>query len=378
MRRKTRKSIVNLVLFGGVLLFILYLNASPSSSKVFVWNEIRYKTAAAKLPDARGICPSLAASSKPALVVSRMTADGDPTWLQPLAELYHLCVYTADAPADKSSVNLQVPANRGHEAMGYLTFLIDNYAHIPTAGAVFVHGSRWAWHNDAPDYDNVALLAQLNVSRALAPWGYHNLRCDWSLSTCPPSAPSQGSLETSIQAKLDPWDSRAVSDAALPGALADLFGDASSVLGPGDAVRSQCCAQFAVSRERIWQHSREEYVALRQWLLDGSKGSSTDRHFQSSSAAPSDDRIAGRILSYVWHILFIKQEPPDLTASSPGIDLDRLNSQACPSADACYCLLYGRCNLDCPTPGSCRGQYELPKDLKLPVNGPASPLRESL
>ena len=180
--------------------------------------------------------------------------------------------------------------------MAFLTFLIDNYAHIPTAGAVFVHGSRWAWHNDAPDYDNAALLTALNVSAALAPWGYHNLRCDWSASTCPPSAPPQGSLETSLRAVTEPWNDRAVSDAALPGALAALFGggeDASTKaagkvhLGRTAVVRAQCCAQFVVARDRVWQHSRDEYVALRQWLLDGSSAGGTDKQSQSSSAAPA-------------------------------------------------------------------------------------------
>ena len=141
--------------------------------------------------------------------------------------------------------------------MAYLTFLIDNYADIPEAGAVFVHGARWALHNDELDYDNAALLATLNVSAALAPLGYHNLRCDWSASTCSPSsAPPQGSLETSLSAMLEPWNARAVSDAALPGALGALFGSDGSaaeyalpkgggtiLLGRTDAVRAQCCAR---------------------------------------------------------------------------------------------------------------------------------------
>ena len=57
-------------------------------------------------------------------------------------------MYTADAPREESSVHLQVPANKGHEAMAYLTFLIDNYEEVPERGVVFVHGTRWAWHND--------------------------------------------------------------------------------------------------------------------------------------------------------------------------------------------------------------------------------------
>ncbi|KAK5121525.1 hypothetical protein LTR85_005358 [Meristemomyces frigidus] len=319
---------------------------------------------AATLRAARGQCPGLADTSKPALVVSRVSADGDPKWLEPLAHLYHLCIYDVDAQTEGST--LHVPANRGHEAMAYLTFIIDNYADFPPAGAVFVHGSRWAWHNDSPDYDNVALLKTLNVSAALQPFGYHNLRCDWSASTCAPDyGPPQGSLETSLNARLQPWDARAVSDAALSHAITSLFGkdDAqgigSTLLSRGDKLSAQCCAQFVVSRQRVWQHSREEYVALRQWLLDGSGGRRED-------AAPADDRIAGRILSYIWHVLFLPQDSSDAPGRTIGVDLERLNELACPRAEECYCRLYGRCNLQGCEDGRCQGQYVVPPDFSLP------------
>jgi hypothetical protein len=69
-------------------------------------------------------------------------------------------------------------------------------------------------------------------------------------------------------------------------------------------VRAQCCAQFVVSRDRIWQHGRDEYIALRQWLLDGSDDGVARNAQRGSRAAPGDDRVAGRIVSYLWHILF--------------------------------------------------------------------------
>ncbi len=385
MRRKTRRYFVNLIFFGSALSLIIYLNRHQSNDKTFAWTTIRYKTTSTTLPQARGTCPGLENSSKPALVVSRVAADGDPKWLDPLTNLYHLCIYTADAAASSASPNLQVPANRGHEAMAYLTFLIDNYADIPAAGAVFVHGSRRAWHNDAPNYDNAALLAALNVSAALAPSGYHNLRCDWSASMCEPSyAPPQGSLEISLSAMVEPWNARAVSDAALPGALGALFGGdepapsdgARVLLGRTDAVRAQCCAQFVVARDRVWQHSRDEYVALRQWLLDGSNdGHSDESSSPIRNVAPRDDRVAGRILSYLWHILFLQQEQSSSPGVEGGVGLERLNTMACPRADDCYCRLYGRCNLrGCETPGHCHGQYVLPPDFRLPDDWTAAPL----
>lgn len=68
----------------------------------------------------------------------------------------------------------------------------------------------------------------------------------------------------------------------------------------------------------------------------------------------------------------MKHGESDAQHSSPSahndIDLERLNIQACPSAADCYCRLYGRCNLEHCTSGSCYGQYSLPPDLRLPDN----------
>ncbi|EED15671.1 conserved hypothetical protein [Talaromyces stipitatus ATCC 10500] len=336
MPRKVDRFVIQSAVFLGVLLLILYINRPQSAAnKLLAWTEIRYKSTTNEQPDSRGACPSLAGSKKPALVVARVAADGDASWIDPLSKKYHPCIYTVDSPVDHASKYLQVPANRGHEAIVYLTFIIDNYYHIPEAGVVFVHGSRWAWHNDEPTYDNAALLKALDVHASLETWGYHNLRCDWS-------------------AMISPWDARAVSDFALPAAFETLFGkgQSNSKLGKHDTVRSQCCAQFIVGRKNILQHSLQEYIALRQWLLD-----------TSHDAAPSDDRVAGRILSYLWHILFIKKEEIE---ENGAISLDKLNSAACPRAADCYCRLYGICNLDNCNDGHCYGRYEIPPDFRIP------------
>lgn len=363
MLRRSRKSLLQLAFLCIVIYFIFSL-LRPSPPKIFSWNTIRYRTTAESLPEARGTCPGLEHGSKPALVVSHVAADGDTEWLQRLSSKYHLCVYEVDAPSDPTVKNLRVPANRGHESITYLTFLIDNYDSIPQAGAVFVHGSRFQWHNDDPLYDNAASLAALNVPSALATTGYHNLRCDWNAGTCPKDfGPPQGSFENTINSILQPWSARSVSDAAMPQAFALLFGGDEYLkhgkskglkLGRSDSLRAQCCAQFVVSRESIHRHSREEYVAVRQWLLDGYGMS------RNSNAAPRDDRIAGRVLSYLWHILFIPQQ------DGP-IDLDELNKQACPSAADCYCRLYGKCDLRCNL-GACDGQYRVPPYMRLPEN----------
>lgn len=366
MRHSQQRPLRNLCVFAALLCVVLYINIPRPASwqannKYLPWTRIRYRTTSTKLPEAHGICPGLETTIKPALVVSRVAADDDPKWLDTLEEKYHICVYTLDGSRDETSEHLQTPRNRGHEAMGYLTFLIDNYERIPQAGAVFVHGARWQWHNDHQDYDNLALLHDLDTSSALDPLGYHNLRCDWSSSTCAADyGASQSSLETSMNARLQPWDLRSASDAALPSALRELFGGAEynkgAHLGRHQALRSQCCAQFIVSRERVWEHSREEYVALRQWLLD-------------DGVAPADDMVAGRIISYLWHILFLGQASDGVPET---VDLDSLNNMACPSAEECYCRLYGRCGLLNCKDGRCAGQYSVPPGFKLPADWAAT------
>lgn len=339
--------------------FIIWINSPSSSSssgghkdRLLDWTHIKLPVSSSS-SKVHGICPGLRASSKPALVVARVQDDGDVQWLQKLSHKYHLCIYDSDAPPDAVSKHLRVPANRGHEAMAYLTFIIDNYHDIPAAGAVFVHGSRFSWHNDHPEYDNADLLASLNVTAAIEPSGYHNMRCDWSAGTCPSDVKPQGSLENKLQSRVSPWELRTVADAAIPAAFAELFGGGKgdNVHLPHDMVlRSQCCAQFVVSQASIWQHSRNEYVALRQWLLSGS--------------APRDDRISGRILSYIWHILFIQHT--SVATEGDFISLSSLNRLGCPDAQQCYCQLYGRCNLECSRPGHCKGQYSIPPRYALP------------
>lgn len=358
MRRSVKRPLISILLFFIALLFIIYLNrAGPK--KLYAWTKIRYVSQGDNFPEPHGVCPGLSSATKPALIVSRVTADGDEKWLNSLKKRYHLCVYTVDQPRKRSNRVLQVPANRGHEAMAYLTYIIDNYDDLPKAN-VFVHGTRFAWHNDHPAYDNAALLNDLNVSKALSKHGYANLKCDWSASTCGVrDSPAQGSLETSMRAATEPWNDRVVSDSLLPKTFAKLFGGPNAgredlLLGRRDVVRSQCCAQFIVSKEQILGHSKGEYAALRQWLLD-------------DSSAPKSDKVAGRIISYLWHILFLVDADLD-----DAVDLDKLNELACPNASDCYCELYGRCGLSGCTKEGCNHQYSVPPNFALPENWAAT------
>jgi hypothetical protein len=75
------------------------------------------------------------------------------------------------------------------------------------------------------------------------------------------------------------------------------------------AVSQPCCAQFAVSRDRVRQHPRSEYVRYRDWLLN----------------TKLDDIMSGRVMEYSWQYLFTGK--PEL----------------CPEMHVCYCDGYGIC-----------------------------------
>lgn len=51
-----------------------------------------------------------------------------------------------------------------------------------------------------------------------------------------------------------------------------------------ELIASQCCAQFAVTREAILKRLKEQYLRMRQWLLDTTL---VDDH-------------SGRILEKLW------------------------------------------------------------------------------
>ena len=58
-----------------------------------------------------------------------------------------------------------------------------------------------------------------------------------------------------------------------------------------ETVAAACCAQFAVSRKQVLQRPREDYVKIRQWIID----------------TPLDDAHSGRVMEYLWHIIFGKE-----------------------------------------------------------------------
>lgn len=221
------------------------------------------------------------------LTIARMKHE-DTSWVDEEDLGVGQYIYVVDDP----EAPLQVPKNKGHEAMVYLTYIIDFYDALPDI-TIFMHAHRYSHHNNAIlDHDAAAMIRNLSNEKVMRE-GYVNLRCNLDPG-CPTILDYRGAFgEDKI------WKS----------AIVDFLQE----LNPGKPIPQQmsqpCCAQFAVSRQRIMETSREQYVFYRDWLL----------------GLPGSDHDTGRTWEYLWHYIFTGQHV------------------SCPNEYACYCEVYGIC-----------------------------------
>ncbi|MCJ1409237.1 hypothetical protein MMC19_003315 [Ptychographa xylographoides] len=210
-------------------------------------------------------------------------------WISKRLPDVDVAIYYVDDP----HATLHPPMNKGHEVMVYLTYIIDHYDNLPDV-IIFTHAHLQAWHNnDLLGFDAAEMVGRLNSDR-VARLGYMNLRCAWDPG-CPewlhPYEPAEllGKQEQGLLAKswseLFPFD-------PLP-----------RVLG------QPCCAQFAVSKERVLSIPQGRFVFYRDWLL----------------RTPVTDYFSGRLWEFVWQYVFTGQEV------------------CCPPEHACYCDGFGLC-----------------------------------
>ncbi|KAI9891688.1 MAG: hypothetical protein M1814_002438 [Vezdaea aestivalis] len=225
------------------------------------------------------------------LVIAAVRAHNT-TWVQRELPEWGYAIYVADNPKAEGGV----PKHKGREAMVYLTYIIDNYYNLPNL-MVFLHGRRWQWHNDDPDWGKT-VFATFRVGQGLIPHadtvatikrlqlpyvretGYVNLRCHWESNACPASIHTN----PSERPELEEGQSKNDAEAYYAEVWKEMF--------PTDplpqVVGQTCCAQFAVTKERVQRRKLEEYERIRNWLLH----------------TPIRDSISGRILEYSWHSKF--------------------------------------------------------------------------
>jgi hypothetical protein len=155
--------------------------------------------------------------------------------------------------------------------------------------------------------------------------GYANIRCVWTLG-CP------SEIKFDKQIDLNGEDDLRPTQTAYKQSFQELF--------PGEPIPASvgvaCCAQFAVTREKIRERPLEDYKHYRQWLLD----------------TPLDDSVSGRIFEYSWHIIFGKPYTH------------------CPNAKECYCNIFGLCNLECDGEDKCGERWPYPPYSSLPKGWP--------
>ncbi|KAL2156282.1 hypothetical protein VTH82DRAFT_1027 [Thermothelomyces myriococcoides] len=217
-----------------------------------------------------------AAQEPPVEVVVASISTEDTKWVHRFLPGWARSVYIVDDPSAK----LTVPENKGREAMVYLSHIIDNYDTLAET-TIFIHASRFAWHNDNPDYDVLPMLRNLKLDYVQAS-GYVNLRCVQVLG-CPveirPHADEASAWERSIGA----------ARSGRPLTTKEIYKQAFLELMPGmpvpDKIGVSCCSQFAVSRDAILSRPRDDYVRWRDWLLE----------------TPLADDLSGRVFEYLWH-----------------------------------------------------------------------------
>ncbi|CAI7648639.1 unnamed protein product [Penicillium glandicola] len=269
------------VIFLGVCFFLVILLTSRSLSRPWrdvpqvvglgVWNMTRGHTnhdLYAPLPDFIPGTPKPPGYKYSKVLVVTRTKEEDTKWIAKELPDWGHAIYVADDP----TAPLHPPKNKGHEVMIYLTYIVDHYDQLPDV-AVFMHSHQFAWHNDALFAGDAAqLLRRLNLNRVIRE-GYMNTRCGFG-----PGCPAwmhPGALEA---------DESKQEEIMLARAWGELFPDQ-----PIPSVLSQpCCAQFALSRDRIRSIPRARFVFYRDWLL------STDL----------SDYITGRIWEYLWQFIF--------------------------------------------------------------------------
>lgn len=225
-----------------------------------------------------------------ALIIPK-TKKEDISWMdEHLPESYiPRVVYVADDPYSPR----HPPANKGHEAMVYLTYIIENYDSLPEI-MLFMHAHQKTWHNnDVFGSDAAEMVKQLSSERVVRE-GYMNLRCQWY-----PGCPDwmhPGNTEFDIQK---------TEQVLIAKAWAEIF-----PFDPvPDVLAQPCCSQFALSRERVHSIPKAQFEFYRTWIL----------------TTPLQDALSGRVWEYMWQYAFTGK------------------NYVCPAEHVCYCDGYGAC-----------------------------------
>lgn len=222
------------------------------------------------------------------MVLPRMK-DDDIGWISELLPGMNLSAYIVDDP----EAPLHPPRNKGHEVMVYLSYIIDHYHELPDI-VVFMHAHRYTHHNNEfLGFDASQMIKRLSNEYVMRQ-GYVNLRCHWDPG-CPEWLYFNGTEQ--LLGKQE--------EAFLAQSWRELF-----PFEPFPSYLAQpCCAQFALSKERILSIPLGRFTFYRDWIMK----------------TPLTDYISGRIWEYSWQFIFTGK------------------GALCPAEHLCYCDAFGVC-----------------------------------
>jgi hypothetical protein len=235
------------------------------------------------------------------VVIGKLFAE-ETDWVAQELSDWQNAIYIVDLPpGEVSPTGHRTKINKAREAMPYLTYIIDNYPNFPDVVA-FIHphrrGMPKAWHNDARGNDAVYMMRDLRIDTVLDR-GYVNLRCNNEVG-CPDE----------VQPFRDPPDPLRYAEHAFPYVYGHFFNATFTMMRETiGVVATQCCAQFAVSKDQLLKLPKYEYERYRSFL--------EETHY--------DDATSGRVMEYMWHIIFGR------------------DAVHCENMFDCWCAVYGRC-----------------------------------
>lgn len=239
--------------------------------------------------DFKGGSPMPPGHNYTSVLVIAKTKEEDVGWMDSEIPEQQKAVYVADDP----KAPLHPPKNKGHEVMIYLSWIIDNYDNLPDV-AIFMHAHQIAWHNDDVLDNNAALLVKRLSRERVWREGFMNMRCSW-YPGCPDWMHPGETEENAYKQE----------EVLLAKSWSELF--------PLDEVphilAQPCCAQFAISRERIQTRPHSTYLWYREWLF----------------MTQLPDYLSGRIFEYIWQFIFTG------------------NNVFCPKEHICFCDGFGAC-----------------------------------
>lgn len=204
-----------------------------------------------------------------ALVIAT-TIEGNTTWLDDVRSDWTILSYVSDDP----TAELTVPANRGNEAMVYLTYIVDNYDDLPDI-TLFHHDHLTSWHQEFNSITEVNNLQSDFVKEE----GYVSTRCLPGCENYIPLSKTVVSLNVI---------GTAGRELQIPTFLRTFLGEDYAM---PEVIAAPCCAQFAASKEAILARPKEFWQKLQEWLIE----------------TPLEPSVSGRLIEYTWHLLFAKE-----------------------------------------------------------------------